>query len=260
MRRYSRMRDMAPRNTLYSGTGSGHWRPGRPPPSTEMESARRPISAVPWSMRRRSSKTSGLRPWSSSISRSSLACWWTMAWTRRAMLTKERCAESRMFSSRSTILSTVISKSRCGCGSCRQSGSVSTTWRITSRGFSAAAGGAWRGGSPCRGAPSRVFGRRAAVPDTRCDGRVRRAGPAGCARVVPLRPPSRSPGVWRRPRTSRRRSGLTRPPGRRRPRSLRPSLWQAATARARREVHGHREAIEHSPCMPSKTGRLGDQG
>lgn len=39
MRRYSRIRDMAPRSTLYSATGSGHWRPGRPPPSTEMESA-----------------------------------------------------------------------------------------------------------------------------------------------------------------------------------------------------------------------------
>ena len=35
----------------------------------------------------------------SSISRSSVACWWTMAWTRRAMLTKERCAESRRISS-----------------------------------------------------------------------------------------------------------------------------------------------------------------
>ena len=77
--------------TLNSGTGWGQLRPGRPPPSTAMESARRPISAVPWSMRSRSSKTSGLRPWSSSISRSSLYCWWTIAWTRRAMLTKERC-------------------------------------------------------------------------------------------------------------------------------------------------------------------------
>ena len=134
MRRYSRIRDMAPRSTLYSGTGLGHWRPGRPPPSTAMESARRPISAVPWSMRSRSSKTSGLRPWSSSISRSSTFCWWTIAWTRRAMLTKERCAASRCSSSWSTIRTSSTSNARWDLGMFRWAGSLSTSTRTASSG------------------------------------------------------------------------------------------------------------------------------
>ncbi len=130
---------MAPRNTLNSGTGLGHWRPGRAPPRTVMESARRPISAVPWSMRRRSSKTSGLRPWNSSISRSSAACWWTIDWTRRAMFTKARCADSRLDSSSSRVLRITRSSTRCVSGRSRCTPLLSTTLRITSM-----------GPSPCR--------------------------------------------------------------------------------------------------------------
>ena len=228
-----------------------------------MESARRPISAVPWSMRRRSSKTSGLRPWSSSISRSSLFCWWTIAWTRRAMLTKARCAESRIASSRSMIVEHGLQQVALrlgefteiriglvrGCGS-------------PPRGMRRRAVGASPTGSDLVGEVQDlvVVGGDALFQVCGAAGQIVRADRGRRGRAVPLRRRSRRPGASRWLRTSRRRHGPDPSPRRRRLRSPRPSLWPAATARARREVHGHREAIEHSPCMPSETSRLGDRG
>lgn len=67
-----------------------------------MLAARRPMSALRWSMSWRPRASTRSVPWTICIVRRSLVSWWTMAWTRRATATRARWEESRVFSSAST--------------------------------------------------------------------------------------------------------------------------------------------------------------